>query len=90
MLKSRLKRRSREITPYGYIKNAISVPVDISQSRLLAIAKGISKESPIVLYCQSQGCQFSDIMAVEFAKLGFSNCQYTEMVTPNGKRNQSN
>jgi rhodanese-related sulfurtransferase len=57
----------------GFINSAISVPVDVSQKQLLAITRNLSKDVPIFLYCQSGGCHFSDIMAVEFAKLGFTN-----------------
>ena len=64
--------RYRTDYEYGYIPNAISIPIDVSQTQLLAISKKLSKESPIVLYCQSRGCQFSDIMAVELTKLGFT------------------
>lgn len=65
--------RYRNDYEYGFISNAISIPVDVSHVQLLAITSKLSKESQIVLYCQSRGCHFSDIMAVELAKLGFTN-----------------
>ena len=58
---------------YGYIGHAISVPVDLSRKQLLSITGKLPKELPVILYCQSRSCKFSDIMAVEFAKHGFTN-----------------
>ena len=65
--------RYREDYEDGCIAKSVSIPVDISQAKVEAIAKKIRKDLPVILYCQSRGCKFSDLIAVEFAKLGFTD-----------------
>jgi rhodanese-related sulfurtransferase len=64
--------RYRTDYEYGSITHALNVPVDVSQEQLLATTRKLPKDRPIVLFCQSRGCEFSDIIAVELAKLGFT------------------
>lgn len=69
--------RYREDYEDGFIEKAINIPIDISQSRLQAVSKKMDKDSPVILYCQSRGCKFSNVIAVELSKLGFTNlCIY--------------
>ncbi|MEQ1830026.1 MAG: rhodanese-like domain-containing protein, partial [Pirellula sp.] len=63
--------RYREDYESGCIENSINIPVDMSHSKLEAVAKRLRKDLPVILYCQSRGCKFSDVIAVELAKLGF-------------------
>jgi len=57
----------------GCIGESISIPVDISQAKLEEVTKKIRKDFPVVLYCQSRGCKFSIVIAVELAKQGFTD-----------------
>ncbi len=71
---------------FGHIDDSISIPIDISPANLAAATKSLRRDIPIILYCQSEGCKFSDVMASEFAKLGFTDLNiyrngYTEWET---------
>jgi rhodanese-related sulfurtransferase len=57
----------------GTIPGAVNVPVTTPQSLLLRLTREIPKESPIVLFCQSKGCHFSDLIARRLAAIGFQN-----------------
>jgi rhodanese-related sulfurtransferase len=57
----------------GSLDSAINVPVDISIAKLQKIISGIPKSTELVLFCQSRGCRFSDIIGSELAKQGFRN-----------------
>lgn len=60
---------------YGHIPSAINVPVDFAPAKLPIIVDGIHRNSLVVVYCQSAGCHFSDVIGAELIKLGFQKIQ---------------
>ena len=57
----------------GHIDGAISVPVDLQPSELELALSGIPRSQPVVVYCQSRGCEFDERVAVRLAEEGFSD-----------------
>ena len=57
----------------GHIEGAISVPVDSNDVELQKATVNISKDSRIVMYCQSAQCKFAEKVAIKLITDGFSN-----------------
>ena len=57
----------------GHIPGAISIPVDSGLGELTRAIDGIDRSVEVILYCQSEGCSFSDLSATMLARNGFSN-----------------
>ncbi|MCF7959310.1 MAG: hypothetical protein K9M08_01095 [Pirellula sp.] len=55
----------------AHLPNAVNMPVDIATVQLLEMTHGLPLTTEFVLYCQSAGCHFSDIIAGELTRLGF-------------------
>jgi rhodanese-related sulfurtransferase len=57
----------------GAIPDAVNIPVDSTLAQRQRVLRGVAPDSPIVVYCQSPGCQYADEVA-EFLKFnGYSN-----------------
>ena len=57
----------------GHLPGAISVPVTSSRRLRESLLKGVAKDEPIVLYCQSEGCPFDEILGGLLIANGYSN-----------------
>ncbi len=57
----------------GHISNAISIPVTSGLDSIEATLKQYSREREIILYCQSDGCLYSGIIAKRMWELGYRN-----------------
>lgn len=60
---------------YGHLPGASALPVDLSQAEVAQRVENIPRDRTIVVYCQSQGCLFSDRMAVVLTGFGFTDVQ---------------
>ena len=58
---------------YGHVPGARSMPVDASQQEVTEYVSGLDRRQPVVVYCQSVGCRFSDRMAVILTGFGFED-----------------
>ena len=77
----------------GHLKGAINVPVDANDMELQKTTANIHKDARIVLYCQSAGCKFAEIVAIKLMEDGFSDISifkggWQEWVAKNGKPRQ--
>lgn len=63
-------RRTRDYAR-GHIRRAINIPVDANDTELAAAVTGISRQSPVIVYCQSVRCRFAEQVAVRLAEIGF-------------------
>ena len=82
-------RRARDFKA-GHLKGAISVPVDANDVEYQKTTTNIAKNAHIVLYCQSAGCKFAEIVAIKLKNEGFPNISifrggWNEWVAKNGK-----
>jgi len=57
----------------GHLPGAINIPVNEPESIQDRKLNDVPKDWPIVIYCQSQGCQFDDIIARILHADGFTN-----------------
>ncbi|GAB5443098.1 MAG: hypothetical protein Fues2KO_34470 [Fuerstiella sp.] len=57
----------------GHLPDAISVPVNSTQTQLRKLLGKVSMDSPVVVYCQSAGCKFDDRIASMLVAEGFSD-----------------
>lgn len=64
---------SRLETDYeaGHIEGAVSIPVDAAPERAATALRGVPKDRTVIVYCQSRGCPFSDIVAGRLLSLGY-------------------
>jgi len=74
----------------GHLEGAISVPVNADDEERQKATVNIAKDARIVLYCQSAGCRFAEIVAIKLMDDGFSNISifrvgWNEWVAKNGK-----
>lgn len=74
----------------GHLKGAINVPVDANDVEHQKVTANISKNARIVVYCQSVGCKFAEIVAIKLMDDGFSDISifrggWNEWVAKNGK-----
>jgi rhodanese-related sulfurtransferase len=74
----------------GHLKGAINVPVDANDVEHQKLTADIAKDARIVLYCQSAGCKFDEIVAIKLMADGFYNISifrggWNEWVAKNGK-----
>jgi rhodanese-related sulfurtransferase len=56
----------------GHIPGAISLPIDAPPSERAAVLSRIPRDREIVVYCQSQGCHFKDVVATCLIREGFA------------------
>ncbi len=57
----------------GHLPNAISIPVLSSRRKREYLMRGIAKDDPIVIYCQSESCPFDDILGGILVAEGYTN-----------------
>ena len=57
----------------GHVDGAISVPVDANDIARRGVMKAVPLGGSVVVYCQSEACQFADIIAGKLRVDGFSN-----------------
>ena len=58
---------------YGFVPGARPLPVDLNQQQMASQLKGVDRSRPVIVYCQSQGCHFSDRMAIVLSGFGFAD-----------------
>lgn len=73
----------------GHLDGAISVPVDANDLELQKVTAKISKDSRIVIYCQSARCKYAEKVATKLQNNGYSNISifkggWAEWVEMNG------
>ncbi len=57
----------------GHLEGALSIPVDSNDVYRHKVTNNIAKDTRIVLYCQSSGCQYAEKVAVRLIADGFTN-----------------
>jgi rhodanese-related sulfurtransferase len=60
----------------GHLARAINLPPSSSAERCQQALAGVPTSSRILLYCQSNGCLYSEIVARKLIALGYSNILY--------------
>lgn len=65
--------RFREDYDAGHIEHAISLPVDCSEQLYAETISKLPEDKRIVLYCQSAGCKFAEIVAIRLRDDGVGN-----------------
>lgn len=65
-------RRKRDFD-IGHVDGAINVPVDANDVIRRDAMKAVPLDVPVVVYCQSEMCQFADIVAGKIRLDGFSD-----------------
>jgi len=74
----------------GHLKGAISLPINADDDERRKVTVNIAKDARVVLYCQSAGCKFAEIVAIKLMADGFYNISifrggWKEWVAKNGK-----
>jgi rhodanese-related sulfurtransferase len=77
----------------GHLEGAISLPVDANDVERQKVTADIAKDARIVLYCQSAGCKFAEIVAIRLIANGFTDISifkggWREWVAKNGKQKE--
>ncbi|MBA7678785.1 hypothetical protein ES703_87063 [subsurface metagenome] len=49
----------------GHLKGAISLPINADDDERRKVTADIAKDARVVLYCQSAGCKFAEIVAIK-------------------------
>ena len=57
----------------GHLEGAINIPMDVSDDERRKVMAGIAKNTRIVVYCQSGGCEFAEKVAIKLISDGFPN-----------------
>lgn len=68
--------RSPQDFTAGHLENAINIPPNSSQEQCEKALADVSASNRILLYCQSNGCPYSEIVARKLIALGHSNILY--------------
>ena len=63
--------RFRESYAAGHIEGAINVPIDATSAERHQILADLSRETPVLVYCQSLPCEFDEHVATLMARDGF-------------------
>lgn len=76
----------------GSILSSVNLPIDAGMGEFKRVTGSISKTKRIVLFCQSEGCHFSEYAATMFSAEGFDDIQifkggYAEWQSVAGKLN---
>ena len=58
---------------YSHLPGARPLPVDLPQHRIAEELESLDRTRPVLMYCQSDGCRFSDQMAVVLIGFGFED-----------------
>ncbi len=63
----------------GHIDGAISVPINATDENRRSIVASLSKDHPLVVYCESSGCAYAKSIGAELVRDGFTNVNlYTD------------
>lgn len=62
----------------GHVEEAISIAVDTNDVLLKDATKAVPVDSSVVIYCQSNRCQYADIIAGRLRLLGYSDVSIFE------------
>ena len=73
----------------GTIRNAINLPLDLGLGDFKKKIETISRETELVISCQSAGCHFSDYTATMLFAEGFKTFKCTETDTLIGRHDKS-
>ena len=78
----------------GHLKGAISVPVDANDVERRQIVAGIAKDAHIVMYCQSAGCRYAEIVALKLIEDGYTDVSifkggWADWAAKNGKEKET-
>jgi len=78
----------------GHLEGAISVPVDSNDVERQKATAGIAKDARIVMYCQSSGCKYAEIVAIKLIDDGYSNISiykggWADWVEKNGRNKET-
>ena len=78
----------------GHLEGAISVPVDANDIERKKVTADIAKNARIVMYCQSSGCKYAEIVAIKLIDDGYSNISiykggWAEWKEKNGKKRET-
>lgn len=65
--------RFREDYEAGHIENAISLPIDCTDEEYTQTISSLPKNKRVVLYCQSAGCKYAEIVAIRLREDGFGS-----------------
>jgi rhodanese-related sulfurtransferase len=57
----------------GHLPEAISIPLDMSADRRSQLLDDVSRGDPVVIYCQSETCPYSAVIAHRLLNSGFYN-----------------
>jgi len=63
--------RFRQSFAAGHIDGAINVPIDATTAERRRLLTGVSRETPILVYCQSLPCDFDERVGTLLARDGF-------------------
>ena len=74
----------------GHMDGAINVPINANYVERQKTTSNIAKDARVVLYCQSSGCKYAEIVAIKLIDEGFSNISiykggWAEWVARNGR-----
>jgi rhodanese-related sulfurtransferase len=58
---------------WGHLPGALPLPIDSTQSQVADAMAAFDRGTPVIVYCQSAGCRFSDRMAVVLTSFGFTD-----------------
>jgi len=67
--------RYRKDFDAGTIPSSVNLPVDAGMGELKSFSDSITKTRRIVLFCQSESCHFSELVATLLSAEGFGNIQ---------------
>ncbi len=75
----------------GHLDGAISVPIDSNDIELKKATADIAKDARVVLYCQSAGCKYAEIVAIRLIDDGFTDISiykggWAKWAAKNGKK----
>lgn len=65
-------RYSRDFA-YGTIPGSLNLPIDADFEEFRRIVASLSRTRPIIVFCQSTGCRFSDVVSVRLREHGFED-----------------
>jgi rhodanese-related sulfurtransferase len=57
----------------GHLQDAINVPVDANDVQRERAMQQVSKDRPVIVYCQSAGCKYAEKVAIRLMEDGFQN-----------------
>lgn len=57
----------------GHLEGALSIPVDSNDVYMNNVTNNIAKDAHIIMYCQSSGCKYAEIVAIKLQEDGFRN-----------------